>query len=80
MNFPSNPLKALIIAHSEEPDDTPETQVELDIAGLGKNVRAEYYLVDEEHDLELVESKPFDGKIQLRMPNCCTYLIKFKPQ
>ena len=68
---------ALMIVHSEEPDDTPDTDVEVDVAGV-ENVTAEYYLVDETHDLTLVKSEPFDGKIKLHMPNCSIYLIKFK--
>ena len=68
---------ALLISHTQEPDNTPDIDLEIEINGL-EDCTVEYYLVDDNHDLELVETKPFEGKINLHMPNCTIYLVKFK--
>ncbi len=54
---------AIMATHFAEDDDTPAERIKIDVSGFcGENgVRAKYFLLDEEHDLEEVREEIFTG-------------------
>ena len=74
---------AILVTHFNDSDDAIEKKVQLQIRGAevpeGKLLRVQYYLLDEEHDLEQVRDELFSSgsfDLYLKMPLYTTYLIK----
>ena len=66
-----------MLAYFNDDDNAPSQSVRLSADGLPQGAKAEIYLLDSEHDMELVreESIGKDG-IVLDMPLHSVYLVK----
>ncbi len=54
---------AVMIVHFDNDDNSGDVSFDLHLSGLPEHTVAEYYLLDQEHDLELVNKKAFmDGE------------------
>ena len=72
---------AVLLSYYNEDDNSPEKTVKLSFKGFGKKVKAEYYLLDEGHDMELMREEIFTADefaAYVKMPLFTTYLIKFE--
>lgn len=72
---------AVLVTHYDDNDATETKTVKLNFAGFGKKVKTEYYLLDEEHDMELMREEIFTADefaSYVKMPIFTTYLIKFE--
>jgi hypothetical protein len=73
---------ALIVTHFNDDDTTKPDTVKIKIKAPASKVRAEYYLLDGEHNGELVREEIFSTdsfNIYLKMKLFDTYLIKLSP-
>lgn len=70
----------LMVTHYVDDDTAPAKEVKIDFSGLNRYaVRVEYYLLDEEHDMELVRSEKItssDFTSYLNMSLYSTYFIR----
>ena len=74
---------AVIITHYNDDDKTERKTFSLDLSGFGgeNGTEAEFYLLDETHDLELVGKATYYGDRfvpEFILPNFTSYLIKLK--
>ena len=74
---------AILLTHFNDNDSTPEETVRVEIKDIDRNrpVRAEYYLLDENHDMKLVREETFNSgefAAYLDLPLFASYLIKFR--
>ena len=72
---------AVLLSYYKEDDSAEEKTVKLNFKGFGKKVKAEYYLLDENHDMELMREEIFTADefaAYVKMPLFTTYLIKFE--
>ena len=74
---------ALLVSYFNDDDNAPEKQVEIEFTNLPdfKVANAEYYLLDESHDNELICSESFTAKsfkANLNMSLYSTYLIRLR--
>ncbi len=68
---------AIVVTHFDDDDSSGGKEFTLDIVGYeGKT--AEYYLLDDEHDLEKIDEKPFRTNETLNIGHNATMLIKIK--
>lgn len=71
---------AIMVSHYNDDDETDAKTVTIECENASGNLNAEYYILDENHDLELVREDFFTTEkfnIQLKMNLFTTYLIKF---
>ena len=73
---------AVLLTHFNEEDNTPADTLKLEIKNFpaGSAIRAEYYLLDEDHDMELMREEIFtasDFAAYLKLPVFTSYLVKF---
>ena len=73
---------AVLLTHFNDEDETPADTLKLEIKNfpVGTALRAEYYLLDEEHDMKLMREETFtasDFAAYLELPLFTSYLIKF---
>ena len=71
---------AIMISHYNDDDETSPKTISVDCKNASGNLKAEYYIPDENHNLELVREDFFNTKefnIKLNMNLFTTYLIKF---
>ena len=68
---------ALILAHYNDDDAAPDTEVSLSFGDLGGATEAKFYLLDADNDLTLTQSITFQGTLswKLRVPNFTCYLV-----
>ena len=74
---------AVMLTHFEDDDAAAAQQVCLALKGLnaGGGVRAKYYLLDQEHDMDLMREETFTGEnctAVLNMPNFSTVLVELE--
>jgi hypothetical protein len=72
-----------MITHYCDDDDKEKLDVKIDLSGFGakEGSEIELYLLDGDHDLELVSSSTYFSDrfiTTLNMPNFTSYLIKIK--
>lgn len=72
---------AIMLTHFNDDDNTPAKDIKLEISGNTNNVKLEYYLLDETHNLEptreeCVTAEKFAS--YLKMDNYANVLIKIK--
>ncbi len=68
---------AVMITHFNDDDSAEAKEVKLDLSGFdGKTM--EYYLLDDEHDLEKVEEKAYSESDVIKLGRSTTMLIKIK--
>ncbi len=67
---------AVMIVHFDDDDAGGSVEFYLDMVGLPENTMAEYYLLDENHDLELVRKRDCVNAEQLELPHNGLLLIK----
>ncbi len=70
---------AMLVTYYNDDDSSEAKRVKLSLEGFGGEVRAEYYLLDEEHDMTLMREETFTAPkfaSYLDMPLFTTYLIK----
>lgn len=73
---------AIMLTHYNDDENTPSKEVKLEFCDAPNGVTAEYYLLDEQHDLELVREEKFtasDFCAYLRMDNYTSCFIRIKP-
>lgn len=73
---------AIMLTHFNDEDNTPAKDVKLEISGNTSNVKLEYYLLDETHNLELIREECVTTEkftSYLKMDNYASVLIKIKP-
>ncbi len=68
---------AVMIVHFDDDDTSGGVEVKLDLSGFDGKIM-EYYLLDEEHDLEKVEEKVYAESDVISLPHNATMLIKIK--
>ena len=71
----------VLITHFNNDDDTPEKKVDLSVLTGGGNYNVKYYLLDENHDNELIKEQVVSGEeiiIALDMPLFTCYYIEFE--
>jgi len=73
--------KAVLISRFNDEDETPSKLIELELDNMtdGKPVKVDYYLLDNEHDLELIRSEYFSSSKAISyidMKNFSLYLLK----
>ena len=71
---------AIMVSHYNDDDETDAKTVTIECENASGTLKAEYYILDENHDLELVREDFFTTEkfnIQLKMNLFTTYLIKF---
>ena len=73
---------AILLTHFNDDDETPAEELKLEIKNfpVGNAIRAEYYLLDETHDMKLMREETFtasDFAAYLDLPNFTSYLVKF---
>ena len=68
---------ALILAHYNDDDTAPDTEVSLSFGDLGGATEAKFDLLDSDNDLTLTQSITFQGTLnwKLRVPNFTCYLV-----
>ena len=69
----------VMVAYYNDDDNAPEKQVKVSFANAKNGVRLEYYLLDENHDAELVREEIFTADnfaAYLKMPLNSVYLLK----
>jgi len=69
----------------DDNDEAPTKDIEVDFSNEKpcKKITIEYYLLDENHNLELVREEYFSApsfKVYIKMPNFTTYLLKIKKE
>ena len=74
---------AVMLTHFNDDDSTAPMEVSVDLSGFGgeDGIEVEYFVLDETHDLEKVDSAVYYGERftpTLTMPNFTTYLLKLK--
>ena len=72
---------AIMLTHFNDEESTPAKEVKLDISGIDGEVKIEYYLLDETHNLEIVREDIVTAEkfaAYLKMDNYANYLIKIK--
>lgn len=74
---------AILLTHYSDDDTKSPEDLTLRICGFTglAGVKAEFYLLDEKHDLELVKEELFGGSeysLPIRLPLFGTYLVKLK--
>ena len=73
---------AVLFSHFEEPDGAQERHLTLSLENLPEGCsNLEYYILDEDHDLELVRSEQISGgrkTVELDLPPYTCYLLKIK--
>lgn len=74
---------AVMLTHFNDDDSTQPITLELDLNGFGGSTgtEVEVLVLDEEHDLELVQKITYWGekiRLQLTLPNFTSYLVKLK--
>jgi len=76
---------AVMLTHYSDEDNAPAEWFKVNLRGFipgeGKAVRAEVYLLDNDHDMELVREEIFTGDAYapvLNIPHCGTVLIKLE--
>ncbi len=72
---------AIIVTRFTDDDNAPDDKCIINVEGLGKVAETEVYLLDDEHDLELVRCETFTGKKFgqiLNFSRNSMYLIKLK--
>lgn len=72
---------AIMLTHFNDEESTPAKEVKLDISGIDGDVKIEYYLLDETHNLEIVREDIVTAEkfaAYLKMDNYANYLIKIK--
>ena len=74
---------AVLVSYFDDDDRAIEKQVRIEISNLPEfaSAEVEYYLLDEEHDNELVSTEKVNTKtfdLQLNMSLYSTYLIRIK--
>ena len=72
----------MLLTHFNDEDSTPADTLKLEIKNfpVGKALRAEYYLLDEEHDMKLMREEIFtasDFAAYLELPLFTSYFVKF---
>jgi hypothetical protein len=70
---------AIILTNYSDNDEAPSEDATVLVKSLSGRARAEIYLLDENHDAELIEEKAFDNEnatVDLKLPLFTTYLIK----
>ena len=70
---------AIILTNYSDNDEAPSEDATVLVKSLSGKARAEIYLLDENHDAELIEEKAFDNEnatVDLKLPLFTTYLIK----
>ena len=73
---------AVLLTHFNDEDSTPADTLKLEMKNfpVGSAVRAEYYLLDEEHDMKLMREEIFTAQnfaAYLELPLFTSYLVKF---
>ena len=73
---------AVLLTHFNDDDSTPADTLKLEVKNfpVGSAIRAEYYLLDESHDMKLMREEIFtasDFAAYLELPLFTSYLIKF---
>jgi hypothetical protein len=75
---------ALLVSYFDDDDNAPEKEIEIDISNLPKfsSATVEYYLLDEEHNCDLVNSETvssnaFDLKLKMSLYSTCLIRIMF---
>ena len=76
---------AMMLTYYNDNDESGDKTVRIEVCGAkrGECVKAEFYLINEKHSLELVREEYFTSDkfaIITKMKNYDTYLIKFKKQ
>ena len=70
-----------MLTHFNDDESTPAKEVKLEISGLENNVKLEYYLLDETHNLEIVREEIVTAEnfaSYLKLDNYANCLIKIK--
>lgn len=70
-----------MITYYTDDDTAPEKTVTVELTGIKSDgkIKLEYYLLDEDHDCELVREECYNGNnitTSIKMPRCSTYLLK----
>jgi hypothetical protein len=73
--------KAILVSRFNDEDETPSKFIELELDNMtdGEPVKVDYYLLDNNHDIELVRSEYFSSKKAIayfEMENFSIYLLK----
>ncbi len=69
---------SIMLTYFDNAEKEAETEVEICLEGANGERTAEIYLLDEAHDMELVETKTVSDKITLKMTLFSTVLINLK--
>jgi hypothetical protein len=74
---------AILLTHFNDDDSTPEETVRVEIKDIPRErpLRAEFYLLDNDHDMTLVREETFNSgefAAYLDLPLFTSYLIKFR--
>ncbi|MDD6682216.1 MAG: hypothetical protein PUE61_03445 [Clostridiales bacterium] len=72
---------AIMLTHFQDDDEAPAQDITLHFSGLKgeKGVKADYYLLDENHDLVCIRQEIFTGNeafIPLHLPSLTSYLVE----
>ncbi len=69
---------AIMLVHYEEEDNGKGITFTLDTLGLSEGMKAEYYLLDEEHDLELILEEMCRKGNEITLKHNAMLLIRYK--
>ncbi|MBP3361271.1 MAG: hypothetical protein J6N52_10485 [Clostridia bacterium] len=74
---------AVLVTYFNDDDNSPDIETKVGVSGFGggNEVKAEYYMLDEKHDLELIKEEFFTAdkfSLCLNMPLYSSMLIKLK--
>ena len=72
---------AIMLTHFNDDENTPAKEVKLEITGITKNAKVEYYLLDDTHDLELIREETVTSDefaSYIKMDNYTSVLMKIK--
>lgn len=69
----------IMISYFNDDDNAPTEKIELNFESFSKNADIQIFVLDEEHDMDIMkEEKITDGIISIDIPLYTTYLIKLK--
>ena len=72
---------AIMLTHFNDDENTPAKEVKLEITGITKNAKVEYYLLDDTHDLERIREETVTSDefaSYIKMDNYTSVLMKIK--
>ena len=65
----------MMITNYSEDDQAPEQTVEIGLVGV-EGRKADVYLLDEDHDMALIDTVVLGSKLTLEIPLFSTYFLK----